>query len=145
MNEKHVAIYLRVSSKGQDHRSQLPDLERWAAGQEHPVRWYRDKFTGRVMDRSGWHDLESNIEAGTVSGVVVWRLDRLGRTASGLTTLFDDLRRRKVNLLSLRDGLDLETPAGRLISPLFYPDFSAHGRVGASNLQSAAIARSGSR
>jgi DNA invertase Pin-like site-specific DNA recombinase len=41
----------------------------------------------------------------------VWRLDRLGRTAKGLTALFDDLVRRKVNLVSLRDGLDLSTPA----------------------------------
>jgi DNA invertase Pin-like site-specific DNA recombinase len=34
----------------------------------------------------------------------------------GLTALFDDLYRRKVNLISLRDGLDLSTPAGRLMA-----------------------------
>ncbi len=46
----------------------------------------------------------------------MWRLDRLGRTASGLTALFDDLQQRKVNLVSLKDGLDLCTPAGRLMA-----------------------------
>jgi len=51
-----------------------------------------------------------------VSQVVVWRLDRLGRTASGLTTLFDELRNRKVNLVSIKDGLDLSTAAGRLMA-----------------------------
>ena len=48
--------------------------------------------------------------------VIVWRLDRLGRTASGLTALFEELRARKVNLVSLKDGLDLATPAGRLMA-----------------------------
>ncbi len=48
--------------------------------------------------------------------LVVWRLDRLGRTARGLTALFEDLIRCKVNLISLKDGLDLVTPAGRLMA-----------------------------
>jgi len=114
---KTIAIYLRVSKKrGQDVRSQLPDLERWAAAQDQPVKWYRDKFTGKTMDRPGWRALESDIAAGKVSAVVVWRIDRLGRTARGLTALFDDLQRRKVNLVSLKDGLDLSTAAGRLLA-----------------------------
>src|SRR5207253_9064972 len=47
---------------------------------------------------------------------MVWRLDRLGRTAKGLTALFDELYNRKVGLFSLRDSLDLSTPAGRLMA-----------------------------
>jgi DNA invertase Pin-like site-specific DNA recombinase len=54
--------------------------------------------------------------AGRVGTVAVWRLDRLGRTAKGLTALFDDLRAANVNLVSLKDGLDLSTPAGRLMA-----------------------------
>jgi DNA invertase Pin-like site-specific DNA recombinase len=112
---KHVAIYVRVSKRnGQDVRSQLPDLEHFAAGKQ--VRWYKDRFTGKTMDRPGWNRLQAAIEAGEVSQVVVWRLDRLGRTARGLTALFDDLLKRKVGLVSLRDGLDLTTPAGKLMA-----------------------------
>ena len=48
--------------------------------------------------------------------VVIWRLDRLGRTASGLTALFDELLSRDVTLISLREGIDLKTPAGRLMA-----------------------------
>jgi DNA invertase Pin-like site-specific DNA recombinase len=113
---KHVAIYARVSTSKQDTKSQEPDLKRWAGAQEKPLRWYRDKATGTNMDRAGWRKLEAAVKAGRVSAVVVWRLDRLGRTASGLTVLFDDLRSRKINLISLRDGLDLATPAGRLMA-----------------------------
>jgi len=114
---KHVAIYCRVSkTRGQDLRSQKPDLERWAAAQAEPVKWYADRFTGKTMDRPGWRALEAQVAAGNVSTVVCWRIDRLGRTAKGLTALFADLQERKVNLVSLRDGLDLSTPAGRLLA-----------------------------
>lgn len=63
------------------------------------------------MDR-----LMADVRAGKVGTVVVWRLDRLGRTAKGLTALFDELRERNVGLVSLKDGLDLSTAAGRLMA-----------------------------
>ncbi|WP_437228387.1 recombinase family protein [Planctomicrobium sp. SH661] len=111
-----IAVYVRVSSRQQDTKSQEPDLKKWADAQDGEVRFYRDKATGKTMDRPAWNKLQSAIEAGEVSQVVCWRLDRLGRTASGLTRLFDDLQKRKVNLVSLKDGLDLGTPAGRLMA-----------------------------
>lgn len=115
---KHIAVYVRVSSKKQQTRSQEPDLQHW--GDAHadgvPVKWYRDQATGRTMDRPGWNKLEAAVRSGRVASIVVWRLDRLGRTAKGLTALFEELQQRKVNLISLKDGVDLATPAGRLIA-----------------------------
>ena len=114
---KNIAIYVRVSKKrGQDVRSQLPELEKWAAAQDQPVKWYRDKFTGKTMDRPGWNRLQQALDSGEVSSIVVWRLDRLGRTAKGLTALFARLQEKRVNLVSLKDGLDLSTAAGRLMA-----------------------------
>lgn len=113
---KHLAIYIRVSSKKQDQRSQLADLKAWEAAQTEPVVYYKDSFTGKTMERPGWRKLHASIERGKVSTVVCWRLDRLGRTAKGLTALFDDLRTRKINLVSLKDGIDLGTAAGRMMA-----------------------------
>lgn len=115
---QHIAVYLRVSTRKQDTKSQEPDLKRWLEAYAHAVeiKWYRDKATGKTMNRPGWNRLESDIDAGKVSAVLVWRLDRLGRTASGLTTLFEKLARLKVNLISVKDGIDLSTAAGRLIA-----------------------------
>ena len=113
---QHVAIYVRVSSKRQDLASQMPDLERWAAAQTEELKFYRDKFTGKSMDRPGWQKLQTAIERGEVSKVVCWRLDRLGRTAAGLTRLFADLQERRIGLVSLKDGIDLSTPAGRMLA-----------------------------
>ena len=118
MKKQCVAIYARVSSKRQDLRSQLPDLQRWAEAQSLPVNWFTDKSTGTKMNRSGWSKLEELVRGGSASTVVCWRIDRLGRTAKGLVTLFDELRRLKVNLVSIRDGLDLSTAAGRLTATI---------------------------
>ena len=115
---QHIAVYVRVSTRKQDTKSQEPDVQQWltAYADGKPIVWYRDKATGKTMDRPGWNRLESAIDAGKVSTVIVWRLDRLGRTASGLTALFEKLIARKVNFVSLRDGVDLSTAAGRLIA-----------------------------
>ncbi len=116
MSKKITAIYLRVSTKAQDNASQEPDLRAWADAQQGEIKWFTDTFTGTSMDRPAWKEIHQLIRRGKVARVVVWRLDRLGRTVSGLTQLFDELQERKVGLVSLKDGLDLTTPAGRLMA-----------------------------
>lgn len=112
----HIAIYVRVSSRKQKLASQLPDLKRWAEAQDGEVKFYRDTFTGKTMDRPGWGKLQAALDRGEVSTIVCWRLDRLGRTAKGLTALFADLQEKDINLVSLKDGIDLSTPAGRMLA-----------------------------
>src|SRR3989304_4622937 len=87
---RHIAIYVRVCSRKQDTRSQEPDLKRWmeAYADSTPVVWYRDKASGKSMDRRGWKQLEAGIVAGQVSKVVVWRLARLGGTGLGAAARF---------------------------------------------------------
>jgi DNA invertase Pin-like site-specific DNA recombinase len=115
MNDnKHTAIYVRVSTTGQDHASQLPDLERWEKAQDGQVIWYRDKFTGKTMERPGMNRMMDALNAGKLERIVVWRLDRLGRTARGLCKLFDELKAHKVDLVSIRDGFNLASASGRL-------------------------------
>ena len=114
--QKHVAVYLRISDRNQKLRSQLPDLQHWIENQKEPVKLYRDIHTGKRMDRPGWLKLETAMHQGLISAIVVWRLDRLGRTCKGLVTLFDELRDTKVNLISIKERIDLSTPAGRMMA-----------------------------
>ena len=112
-----IGVYMRVSKgRGQDTASQEPELKRWADAQSEPVKFYADKQSGKTMDRPQFNKLMEAIQAGKVKTVCVWRLDRLGRTCKGLVTLFDDFRDRRVNLVSLKDGLDLSTAAGRMMA-----------------------------
>lgn len=120
--KKRTAIYMRVSSRQQDEAAQKLDLANYSNsimdqfGKIHKPLVFADKATGTTMNRPGWNELWSRVEAGEIGQIAVWRMDRLGRTASGLTKLFDDLQARKINLISLKDGLDLNTPAGRLMA-----------------------------
>ncbi|MFH5803318.1 recombinase family protein [Alienimonas sp. DA493] len=115
---KHAAIYVRVSSDDQRHRSQLPDLRRWAEVRDEPVKWYEDKATGKVMDRPGWNALMKDVRAGKVSAVVCWRLDRLGRNTAGVAALLDELRERKVKLVSVTEGIDFGTAIGKAVASI---------------------------
>jgi DNA invertase Pin-like site-specific DNA recombinase len=112
--DKISAIYCRVSSRDQSHASQLPDLERWAEAHGGPVATFKDTFTGKSMNRPGMDRLIEQLRAGRLERIVVWRLDRLGRTTKGLCQLFDELTERKVDLVSLKDCFSLASPAGRL-------------------------------
>jgi DNA invertase Pin-like site-specific DNA recombinase len=111
-----IGIYARVSSTTQDTKAQEHELRRWAAGQRAEVAWYRDKFTGTTLERPGLESLLADVRCGKVTKLVVWRLDRLGRTARGLHELFEELLSLRVGFYSIRDSLDLSTPAGRLMA-----------------------------
>ncbi len=90
-------------------------MKKWEDGNV-KAKWFTDKFTGKTMDRPGFNKIMEGVRAGEIKTVVVWRLDRLGRTAMGLTALFQEFTDRGVNLVSIKDGLDLSTPAGRLMA-----------------------------
>lgn len=113
---KITAFYVRVSSGSQNIESQLPDLERYAETLDVTPVWFVDKKTGKTMNRPQWNKLQDAIDNNKVARLVVWRLDRLGRTVSGLTKLFDELQAKKIHFESLKDKIDLSTTAGRLIA-----------------------------
>jgi DNA invertase Pin-like site-specific DNA recombinase len=93
------------------------------------------------MDRPGFQKLMGDIRLGKVKTVVVWRLDRLGRTASGLTALFDDLIGLGVNLVSLKDGIDLGTPAGKLMANIIASIAAYETEIRAERIQAGLAAK----
>jgi len=112
-----TAIYMRVSSSRQETKSQEADMLAYKAAVEargEEVRVYREKSTGTSYDRPEWQKLWTAVQAGKVRRIVVWRLDRLGRLAGATIQLLDDLEGKGVAFLSVRDGFDPSTPAGRL-------------------------------
>ena len=108
--------YVRVSTVDQSTQLQRDALDKWAAHADVDLKVYSDKFTGRTMNRPGWNDLWFAVESGEVERIVVWKLDRLGRTALELLQLFNYLIENNISLVSITDGLDLGTPNGRLMA-----------------------------
>jgi DNA invertase Pin-like site-specific DNA recombinase len=110
------AYYLRVSSKSQTDDSQRGDMERCAEREDAIAEYFTDTFTGKSMDRPAFNRMMAEVEKGTIKKIVVWRLDRLGRTAAGLCKLFEKLLACGCTLVSIKDGFDLTTASGRLMA-----------------------------
>lgn len=100
--------YARVSTAGQDLAPQLAALRE--AGCE---KIFSDKAGGAKSNRAGLAEALSHARAGDV--LVVWKLDRLGRTMKGLVDLAAELARREIGLRSLTDGIDTVGTAGKLV------------------------------
>lgn len=100
--------YARVSTPEQDLTPQLEAL--CEAGCE---RTFSDKASGAKANRVGLVDALSHVRSGDV--LVVWKLDRLGRTMKGLVDLAADLATRGIGLRSLTDGIDTAGTAGKLV------------------------------
>ena len=144
--DRFDALYARVSSTSQDTASQEPELRLYEKAAGLPCVWYRDKFTGRTMSRPGWNELWKAVEAGMVRSVVVWRLDRLGRTTLDLLKLLEDLKARGVKLVLRREGftVDEESPAGRMFLTML-AGFAQYEREVRAERQTAGIAEAKAR
>jgi DNA invertase Pin-like site-specific DNA recombinase len=67
------------------------------------------------MKHPGMGRIMNDLRSGKLEYIVIWRLDRLGRTAIEMLQLCEELRERKVDLVSIRDGLmSLNSAAGRM-------------------------------
>ncbi len=98
--------YARVSKNEQDLVLQMAELLR--AGCE---KILSDKISGARMSRPGLQDALSQVRPGDT--LVVWKLDRLGRSVKGLIELVIILEKKNAHFKSLTDQIDTSTPAGR--------------------------------
>jgi len=104
--------YARVSTDDQNLDLQRDALQ--AAGCE---RVFEDMVSGARADRSGLATLMSMLRAGDT--VVIWRLDRLGRSLKNLIELVERFEAAKVGLRSLQENIDTTSSGGRLVFHLF--------------------------
>ncbi|MCY0916485.1 recombinase family protein [Massilia antarctica] len=104
--------YARVSTDDQNLDLQRDALQ--AAGCE---RVFEDAVSGARADRSGLATLMSMLRAGDT--VVIWRLDRLGRSLKNLIELVERLDAAKVGLRSLQENIDTTSSGGKLVFHLF--------------------------
>ena len=104
--------YARVSTDDQNLDLQRDALK--AAGCE---RIFEDTVNGANADRTGLAALMNMLRAGDT--VVIWRLDRLGRSLKNLIQLVERLETAKAGLRSLQENIDTTSSGGRLVFHLF--------------------------
>ena len=91
--------YVRVSTYDQDLSLQVDALTRHGIPKS---QIFMDKLSGARTDRPGLAKCLDTLKTGDI--LVVWRLDRLGRSMRHLITLVEDLRARGIGFRSLNEG-----------------------------------------
>jgi DNA invertase Pin-like site-specific DNA recombinase len=101
--------YVRVSDTDQTEALQIDALKLVGCDEiygDHGV-------SGSVKQRKGLAEMLSSLQAGDT--LVVWKLDRLGRSPIHLLQLLEDLREREVDFQAITQGIDTTTAVGRML------------------------------
>lgn len=104
--------YARVSTK-----EQSLDLQEDALRKEGCERTYSEQISGTKSDRPKLNEMIGQLRKGDV--IVVWKLDRLGRSLRDLVNLVSKFQDLGVGFKSLHDNIDTTTPTGKLTFHLF--------------------------
>ena len=110
-----AALYGRVSTTGQTAENQMLQLRAYVVARDWTGTEFIDSGISGAKDRRPALDqLLMAVRRRKVDVVAVWSLDRLGRSLRHLIALLDEFQGTGVGFISLREGLDCTTPAGRL-------------------------------
>ena len=104
--------YARVSTKDQSFDLQIDALKKAKCDEI-----FKEVVSGAKTARPVLDDLLFRLRSGDV--LVIWKLDRLGRSLKHLVTLTNELWERQIDLISLNDPIDTTTAQGRLVFNIF--------------------------
>jgi DNA invertase Pin-like site-specific DNA recombinase len=106
--------YARVSTQDQNLQMQIDALLN--AGVE-DKNIFREKITGTKKDRPQLDEMLKYLRAGDT--VVVWKLDRIGRSMKHLIEIIDDFNQKGINFISLHENIDTTSATGKLVFRIF--------------------------
>src|SRR5687768_13273787 len=110
-----TALYARVSSHDQNAENQLLELRAYAERRGWTVVEYADRgISGAKDSRPALDALMRDAKRRKFDALLVWRLDRLGRSLRHLIITLEELQHLGIAFVSLGEGIDTSTPAGRL-------------------------------
>ena len=113
-----VALYARVSTlNGQHPEMQLSELRDYASrrGWKAVGEYVDEGVSGSKESRPQLNRLMADVHRRKFEVVLVWKIDRFGRSLKHLVNALADLDAYAVAFVSLKDNLDLSTPSGRLM------------------------------
>ncbi len=118
---KRVGIYARASTGDQDAQLQVEELRRLAVQRDWKItaEYVDEGVSGTKTSRPELDRLLADAQAGRLDVVLVWKLDRLGRSLQHLLSVLDDLQSWGVGFASARaPGIDTTAVSGRLLLQL---------------------------
>ena len=118
--QKKVAIYVRVSTSEQNPDNQLKILREYCMNNEYKViNNYVDKGeSGLKENRPEFNKLLKDLRARRFNTVVVWKLDRIGRSLQHLLQILQEFKNKKIDLIVTTQNIDTTTATGKLMFQL---------------------------
>ncbi len=117
---ERAALYLRVSTEEQSTANQLPELEQLAAQRRLRVVAVYEEQASAARKRPQFEQMMADAHRGRFDVLLVWALDRLGRSTLGNMSAVLELERRGVRLVSVREPwLDTGGPVRDLLLAIF--------------------------
>jgi DNA invertase Pin-like site-specific DNA recombinase len=117
MEIKRVGLYCRVSTKDQTVETQLLELRRYgnARGWEITAEQTDEGWSGTKEDRPGLQAILQMARERSIDAVLVWKVDRLGRSVPHLFQVLQELKEIGIAIVGFKDGVDTsqDTPYTR--------------------------------
>ncbi|MGO4185336.1 recombinase family protein [Paenibacillus sp. TAF43_2] len=109
----HTYAYLRISTDKQLHHSQMNAIENYAKEKGIVINeYFIETMSGRKKDRPELTRMLDKLRAGDT--VVVWRFDRISRSAQQLIEIAETFKTKNVNFISINNSVDTRTKEGKL-------------------------------
>lgn len=115
----HTAVYIRVSTVGQNEAGQKAEIDKWLNGNSvdrSKVRYYVDRESGDTMNRPEFERMQRDIFNGLIHTVVVWKLDRLSRKLQDGLNVLCEWCDRKLRVVSVTQMIDFNGTVGKMIA-----------------------------
>lgn len=111
-----VAIYLRVSTKEQTTDNQeTPLLDHCKRNEYNIYNIYKDiGESGSKESRPAFDLMLEDMRHNRFQAVMVWKLDRIGRSVQHLVSLFTEFKKRGIEFISITQNIDTTTSEGRM-------------------------------
>lgn len=116
MKQLKVGLYARVSKQEQNIQSQLLALRDYCQGNNYKiVKEYLDNgVSGAKNSRPAFDKMLVDIRTGKINCVLVYKLDRIGRSLQHLLNLFEEFKNKGIEFISLTQNINTSTPEGKM-------------------------------
>jgi DNA invertase Pin-like site-specific DNA recombinase len=113
---RDLVIYCRTSMTDQNTETQRMALMDYCQRMGYVItdEYIDNGWSGKNQNRPQFERLLSDIRAGKVNCVLVYKLDRIGRSLQHLISLFAEFKNRNVDFISLTQQIDTQTPEGKM-------------------------------
>jgi len=111
-----VAIYARVSTDDQKPENQVDELKAYCSRMKYDIHHiYIDRCSGLQDSRPEFNEMLVDARLRRFDAVVVWKLDRIGRSLQHLLQILQELNNKKIDFISVTQNIDTTNAAGKLL------------------------------